>query len=352
MLTRYIKVNSLNLEPEKIEETAKILKEGGLVAFPTETVYGLGADAFNPQAVRNIFKAKGRPQDNPLIIHIWSNEQLDKLVKNIPQKAHVLMNNFWPGPLTVVLPKKEGVMSEATSGLDTVGVRMPDHPVALKLFQRSGVAVAAPSANISGKPSPTGGLHVLKDLAGKIDVVLDGGSAKVGVESTVVDCTGEIPVILRPGGVTKEEMEEVVGEVLLDPALHRKTFKPKSPGMKYSHYAPDGIMYLVVGKSIKSLAEKLADISMKRYQAGYKVALLAFEDTLALIGEKPYIKLSLGSRDNLSITAAKIYGLLRQCDRLKIDFIIAEGCPRKGMGLAVMNRLEKASGGKIIRLQD
>ncbi len=353
MNTRYIKIDSVDSDNKhkqiEYEYAAEILKEGGIVAFPTETVYGLGADIFNSDAVKKIFYAKGRPQDNPLIVHIWSLKQLDILVENISENAKKIMDNFWPGPVTIIFKKKKDLdIREVTAGLNTVAVRMPDNPVALKLIQMSGKLIAAPSANLSGKPSPTSGKHVLRDLAGKVDVIIDAGKSKVGVESTVIDCTKNIPVILRPGGITKEQIEKIIGRIDLDAALIDKSTKPISPGMKYMHYAPDGKMYLVSGNNPVKIIDKIKIEALKKYELGNKVAIIVFEENLSLLEKLPFNIFSLGSRDNLSIAASKIYGILRNCDNYKIDYIYSEGCLYEGLGLAVMNRLEKAAGGRII----
>lgn len=221
-----------------------------MVAFPTETVYGLGANALSDEAVNKIYEAKGRPSDNPLIVHISKMEDVDKYVEEIPEQAKKLMNAFWPGPLTVILKVKQGILSnKVTAGLPTVGIRMPNHPVALALIEASGLPIAAPSANLSGKPSPTKFQHVYKDLNGKISGIVDGGETGVGVESTVIDCTEPIPVILRPGGTTREEIEGIIGSVGMDRQVKEEVEKPKSPGMKYTHYAPAAPMYLVDGSS-------------------------------------------------------------------------------------------------------
>lgn len=346
MITRYIKLDPLHPNEEKIALAAKYLADGKLVAFPTETVYGLGANAFNRHAVRRIFEVKGRPQDNPLILHICSIGQLYELTSMVTKEAEELAKNFWPGPLTVVLPRKKSFVNiAATAGLDTVAVRMPDHFLALNLIEKAKVPIAAPSANLSGKPSPTSGLHVLRDLAGKIELVLDGGYTRVGLESTVVDCTGSTPVILRPGGVTREDIEEKIGSVKIDSAVLKNKQQPASPGVKYLHYAPEGKVHLIYtdNKKRESVIQEM-DAAAGRYcEAGYRVVVIAFEDTIKALKSRPHSLFSLGFRESLQFAASKIFKLLRLCDRMKADHIIIEGCVREGMGLALMNRLEKCA---------
>lgn len=347
MITRYIKLDPLHPLEEKVLLAAEYLAEGKLVAFPTETVYGLGANAFNRSAVRRIFEVKGRPQDNPLIHHIYNINQLYELTSVVTKQAEELAKNFWPGPLTIVLPRKKSFNNiAATAGLDTVAVRMPDHFLALNLIEKAKVPIAAPSANLSGKPSPTCGLHVLRDLAGKIEMVLDGGYTRVGLESTVVDCTGSTPVILRPGGVTREDIEEKIGDVKIDSTVLEDGQHPASPGVKYLHYAPEGKVYLVHthNKKRESVIQELDMTAEKFYKAGCRVVIIAFEDTINTLKNKPYRMFSLGSRESLQFAASKIYKLLRLCNRIKADHIIIEGCAREGMGLALMNRLEKSAG--------
>lgn len=247
-----------SMDKDAIEEAAALLRSGETVAFPTETVYGLGADATNENAVAKIFTAKGRPQDNPLIAHVATKEQLKRLVDNIPPYAEKLMDLFSPGPITYILPTNGTCAENVTAGLSTVGVRIPDHPVARELLKTCDIPIAAPSANVSGKPSPTLADHVWEDLQGKISGLLDGGATGVGVESTVLDCTQVIPIILRPGGVTKEQLEEVVGTVIVDPSLANKNEKPKAPGMKYRHYSPEVPMWLVKG-SVEKIQQLIND---------------------------------------------------------------------------------------------
>ena len=334
-------VDNLENNPQVVD-AAQFLQENEVVALPTETVYGLGGNAKSDAAVEKIFAAKGRPSDNPLIIHIADKQQLNAFVTEIPEKAAVLIDAFWPGPLTIIFKKKDGVLSEkATAGLETVGVRMPDHPVALALLKKCQLPIAAPSANSSGKPSPTNAQHVIEDLNGKIAGVLDGGSTGVGVESTVLDCTEEIPVILRPGGVTKEQLEAVVGKVHLDAALEDEAAKPKAPGMKYQHYAPNAPLYLVNGSP--SFLQRLIEGKQKE---GLRVGVLATEESVQSYPSD--VTIACGKRSELESVATALYDTLRKFNQEKVDIIYSEMFPNTGVGHAIMNRLQKAAGNKMI----
>lgn len=325
-----------------IIEAANFLVNNEVIAFPTETVYGLGANAKSEEAVKRVYEAKGRPSDNPLIVHIASESQLEEFVIDIPPVAKRLMNEFWPGPLTLILKSKPGQLAKSvTAGLDTVAVRMPNHPVALSLIKASGLPIAAPSANTSGKPSPTTAMHVRDDLNGRIAGIVDGGSTGVGVESTVLDCTVEIPVILRPGGVTKEQLELIIGQVKEEVALSKKDDTPKAPGMKYTHYAPKAPLTLV--KGTPDFIQKLVD--SKRAE-GLKVGILAAEENQTFY-QADYV-ISPGKLVDLSTIATGLYDALRQFDQYQIDFIYSEVFPTKGIGKAIMNRLFKAAGQKLI----
>ena len=334
-------VDNLENDPQ-IVDAAQLLRQNEVVALPTETVYGLGGNAKNDEAVAKIFAAKGRPVDNPLIIHIAEKNQLDEFVAEIPEKAAMLMKAYWPGPLTIIFKQKQGVLSEkATAGLGTVAVRMPDHPVALALLKSCKLPIAAPSANRSGKPSPTTAEHVLEDLNGKIAGVLDGGATGVGVESTVIDCTESVPVILRPGGVTKEQLEEVVGSVEVDRALTGESTKPKAPGMKYKHYAPNAPMYLVDGAT-----DFIQQLVRDKQAQGLRVGVLATEETTSYY--KSDLVLACGKRSELPTVASALYDTLRTFNHAKIDLIYSEIFPTSGVGQAIMNRLLKAAGNHII----
>ena len=272
-------IKDINKDNYLIEKAAKVIKDGGIVAFPTETVYGLGANALNEEAVKKIFEAKGRPQDNPLIIHV-SNKNLDKYVKDIPECAKIMMEKFWPGPLTIILNKKDIIPNVTSANLESVGVRMPREPIALKLIEMCGVPIAAPSANISGRPSPTDVERCIEDLNGRVDFILGGNKSKVGVESTIVDCTVNPPVVLRPGGITLEMLKEIDPKIEIDKAILSKPtedFKPKAPGMKYRHYAPKAKVRIVLGEN-KKVVEKINEMIHNYIEEGKRVGVLASEE--------------------------------------------------------------------------
>jgi len=324
---------------ESLKESADIIKSGGIVAFPTETVYGLGADALNPNAIEKIFLAKGRPNDNPLIIHIHNISVLDKYVKEIPSVLTMLSKLYMPGPLTVVLKKKDIIPNNVTAGLDTVAVRIPDNEIALKLIEYSNTPIAAPSANISGRPSPTMYEHVVSDLFGKADAIINGGKTRIGLESTVLDLTTEIPVILRPGGVSYESLKLILTDV--ETAYSFDTEKPKSPGMKYKHYAPIADMVIVKGKT-DDVVRKINEISDD------DCAVLCCKETY-----ERYIsnnKLSAGSINDPFEIASNIFQCLRLFDQMKIKKIFCEYFEMKDIGEAVMNRLLKAASQNIIKV--
>ncbi|MFS0862993.1 L-threonylcarbamoyladenylate synthase [Fredinandcohnia sp. 179-A 10B2 NHS] len=327
----------------QIKEASELLKQNEVVAFPTETVYGLGANATSDDAVNKIYKAKGRPSDNPLIVHISQKEQLNEIAQDISQLANKLIDTFWPGPLTLVLKKKENAVSErVTAGLDTVAVRMPDHPIALALITTSGLPLAAPSANLSGKPSPTHARHVTHDLTGKIAGIIDGGATGVGLESTVLDCSGDVPVILRPGGVTKEQLEEVCGRVEIDQALIKEGQAPKSPGMKYTHYAPKAPLIIVNGSK-----EYIQTLVQEKQEQGKRVGVLTTSESKNEYQADKVI--ACGSRQDLVTVANQLYDVLRSFDESNIEIIFSESFPNEGIGQAIMNRLTKAAGHQIIK---
>lgn len=341
METKYLKINNDEQgNKNALKTAAELLKAGELCAFPTETVYGLGADATNEAAVAKIFVAKGRPQDNPLIVHVNSKEAMKKLVVSLPAFVDQLIDAFSPGPLTYVLNSNGICAANVTAGLSTVAVRIPDHPVAKMLLTEAGLPIAAPSANVSGKPSPTTAAHVQTDLNGKIAGILDGGATDVGVESTVIDCTGTIPVILRPGGITREALIAVIGDVGVDPALSGGSEKPKSPGMKYQHYAPVVPLILVQGDSIY-LQEIIAEEQANNRRVG---VLASTETATKLTAEKVF---SLGH--TVPEIAANLYDGLRSFQIDDVDVIIAEAFSEAGIGEAVMNRLKKAATKSINR---
>ncbi|WEG14874.1 L-threonylcarbamoyladenylate synthase [Pullulanibacillus sp. KACC 23026] len=323
-------------------EAADLLKKEEVVAFPTETVYGLGANAYSSEAVQKIYEAKGRPSDNPLIIHIAEEAMLAEVAAVIPESAKKLIERFWPGPLTVVLPKKGPLSPLVTAGLDTVGIRMPNHPIALALIKLAGVPLAAPSANRSGKPSPTQGRHVVHDLKDRIAGVVDAGPTGVGVESTVVDCTTNPVTLLRPGGITLEELEDTLGPIRVDPHLEKNTAVPRSPGMKYTHYAPNAPLVLVES------FEKLEKLLKQAKEEGKVVGILTTEERQSFYKEADYV-LSCGRRAELATVASHLYDCLRQFDQLNVDLILSEAFPVKGVGEAIMNRLQKAAGGNTVK---
>ncbi|MFC4321890.1 L-threonylcarbamoyladenylate synthase [Litchfieldia salsa] len=325
-------------------EAAKLLRENEVVAFPTETVYGLGANATSDSAVNKIFEAKGRPSDNPLIVHIADKKQLNEIAEDIPNVVDKLIEHFWPGPLTLVLNQKsvgQTLSKKVTAELSTVAVRMPDHPIALALIKESGLPIAAPSANTSGKPSPTMAKHVQNDLYGKIAGIIDGGPTGVGLESTVLDCTGEIPVILRPGGVTKEQLEQVCGKVEIDQALVKQDEAPKSPGMKYTHYAPNAPLYIV-----KGTAEYIQKLVFSKQQEGLTVGVLTTVENESYFSAD--VVYTCGSIHDLQSVANQLYETLRKFDEAGVDLIYSESFPEDGIGQAIMNRLLKAAGHQVI----
>ncbi|MGG6313418.1 L-threonylcarbamoyladenylate synthase [Paenibacillus macerans] len=336
-----------------LAEAAAVLASGGTVAFPTETVYGLGADARNTEAVEAIFAAKGRPSDNPLIVHIADMSQLDGLVTEVNETARRLMEAYWPGPLTLVLPAAPGAVSpRVTAGLDTVAVRMPAHDVALRLIAAAGCPVAAPSANRSGRPSPTLASHVGEDLSGRIDGIVDGGPTGVGLESTVVEAGRDGAVtVLRPGGITAEQLARVAGAgVRLDAALQPAAAggdspAPRSPGMKYTHYAPQGVLRIVRG-SADRVADRIKAELAAAAARGEKTGVLAFDERLP--SYRADCALSLGPESELETAAHRLYAALRRFDECGVTYILAESCPEEGLGSAVMNRLLKAAGHRVI----
>lgn len=347
--TIVLKMDENHVEKDQLTLPAQILREGGTVAFPTETVYGLGANALDVHAVKKIFEAKGRPSDNPLIVHISKIEEISELVKEIPTDAKILMERFWPGPLTFILKRSNQVPDVITGGLDTVAIRMPSHPIASTLISMAKVPVAAPSANLSGKPSPTEAKHVIEDLEGRVDMIISGGSCHVGVESTVLDMTSDEPMILRPGGITKEQLEEVLGEVKVDAALglENKNLKPKSPGMKYTHYSPQAEVMIVSGE-MDEMIESINRLKEERKERGFKVGIMCTDETKEKYKEATV--LSMGSRKNIASIAANLFSVLRNFDEEGVDIIFAESLEEKDLGHAVMNRMIKAAGHNVIKV--
>lgn len=338
------------LKDEELLEAARILREGGLVAFPTETVYGLGGNALDEQASEKIYAAKGRPSDNPLIAHISCMEELPALVREIPEAGRRLAEAYWPGPLTMIFRKKDEVPYETTGGLETVAVRMPSDPVASRLIRLAGVPVAAPSANTSGRPSPTRAEHVIEDLNGKIDMIIDGGQVGIGVESTIVDVSGETPVLLRPGAVTMEMLEAVLGRVDIDPAITGPVsadIKPKAPGMKYRHYAPKAEMVLVEGE-MEQVVRYINQETKKAQKEGKTVGIICTEESRNLYPEG--ILEVIGSREHEETVAHNLFAVLREFDNRKVDCIFSESFSRDQLGQAIMNRLCKAAGYHIVKV--
>jgi L-threonylcarbamoyladenylate synthase len=342
--TEVITIDPLTPEAEKVRKAAQVIRRGGTVIFPTETVYGLGADALNPEASLKVFRAKNRPPDNPLIVHIGEHQDVFNVASEVPEKIVDILQIVWPGPLTFVLRKADHVPRETTGGLNTVAVRMPAHPVALQLIRESETPIAAPSANLATKPSPTKVEHVLQDMMGKVDIIIDGGETFFGVESTVVDVTRDPPVLLRPGPFTLEELTKLLGKVEV-PDFARgevETNVAISPGVKYRHYAPTKRLILVENP-------KLLPEVVNRFSSKFRVALFCSRETAAEIGFTDLVKMTWGSKDNLYEIAKNLFDFLRKLDHLDVDLGIAEGVPEKGVGLAIMNRLRKASGHKVIR---
>lgn len=348
--TEMVRLDPGNPDVAVVRRAAAIIRGGGLVAFPTETVYGLGANGLSVDAVGGIFVAKGRPQDNPLILHVAEPDGVRRVASPVPDLAQMLVERFWPGPLTLVLPRKPEVPAIVSAGLPTVGVRMPDNTIALTLIAESGVPIAAPSANASGRPSPTMAEHVVADLGGKIDLVLDGGPTVVGVESTVVDLTSSPPRVLRPGGVTPEQLREVLGDVLVmsgDTASPADGLVP-SPGMKYSHYAPRTPVILVEGKPDAVASRMLAEIRHQQARGQRAGVMCPSESEGTYLGHADVVRV-VGSRDELSAVAAALFHTLRAFDADGIDVILAEGFEEAGLGFAIMNRLRRAAGGRVVR---
>lgn len=352
MKTLMLKVNSGNPEPEKIQKAAEIIQAGGLVAFPTETVYGLGADALNGGAVLRLFEAKNRPLDNPPIVHIASVPEVYPLVKGVSKKAELLMEQLWPGPLTLVFQCSNEIPKTTVAGLDTIAIRMPKHKVAQELIKKSHRPIAAPSANLSGKPSPTTAQHVYEDLNGRIDAILDAGATNIGVESTVVDLSSDSPVLLRPGGTPFEVLKKLVADLKLHPFVQAEQEIPlekiSSPGMKHKHYAPKAQVILVEG-SVEAVVSKVKQLAESYTLKCQRVGVLATDETKSAY--KGDVVRSLGSRFNLSTIAQNLFSMLREVDAEGVDVIVAEGVPLEGLGLAVMNRLRKASGYYIIKAE-
>lgn len=343
------KLEGAHPDQEILKEAGEIIKRGGLVAFPTETVYGLGADALNPEAAQRIYAAKGRPSDNPLIVHIARKADLYEIVSAVSEQAEKLMETFWPGPLTLIFEKKDKVPMETTGGLSTVAVRMPSDPVASAFILAAGGFVAAPSANVSGRPSTTTAAHVMEDLDGRIDMVLDGGQAVMGLESTIVDVSVPKPVILRPGFITRQMLEAAVGDVAVDKAIISPDsgIRPKAPGMKYRHYAPRADLMVVEGETA-AVVEKINALVRECQAAGGKAGIIAARESEGLYSAG-MVK-CVGSRMDEGQIARHLYEVLREFDETDVTSIYSESFADDGVGTAIMNRLLKAAGHKVIEV--
>lgn len=347
MQTRIVNIDKLNIDEDVLNEAADIISSGGLVAFPTETVYGLGANGLNEEAVKKIYIAKGRPQDNPLILHVSSKEEVNDLVEEIPQVAKQCMDMFWPGPLTIILKRSNLIPNIITGGLNTVAVRMPNNEIALQLIKKAGTPIAAPSANTSGSPSPTIANHVIEDLNGKVEMIIDGGSTEVGLESTILDLSGDIPTILRPGGVTIEQLRGIIPNVIVDVSEISETETPKSPGQKYRHYAPIADMILFEGE-VSQLSKAINIKTKELMLEGLKVGIMATEETKEQYPEGYVIV--VGSRDKKETIASNLFTAMRFFDEARVNIILAEGIESDHIGTAIMNRMVKAANGKVIRV--
>ncbi len=337
-------------QEEALQHAGEVLKKGGLVAFPTETVYGLGGDALNKESSQKIYAAKGRPSDNPLIVHIAKLEAMEAIVAEVTPQARKVAEAFWPGPLTMILPKGENVPYETTGGLNTVAIRMPSHPIAKKLIDYAGGYVAAPSANLSGKPSPTLAKYVIEDMDGRIDMIIDGGEVGIGLESTIIDLTVDPPQILRPGYITEKMLAEVLGQVDIDKTIlsNDSGLAPKAPGMKYRHYAPAGELTIVSGR-MQQVIEYINTQTVQAKNAGKKVGVISSDE--AYVSYTADVVKNIGSRQDEEAIARNLYRILREFDDEKVEIIFSEGFESNGMGQAIMNRLLKAAGHKMIYLE-
>ena len=351
MRAEIVSMTADRLDEEAIARAGEILKQGGLVAFPTETVYGLGGNALDPEASKKIYAAKGRPSDNPLIVHIADMESLERLVTEVPEKARILAEKFWPGPLTMIFPKTEVVPFETTGGLDSVAVRFPSDSIAQAMIRAAGGYVAAPSANTSGRPSPTTAQHVEEDLGDAIDMIIDGGPVGIGLESTIVDFTEDVPVVLRPGYISLEMLKETLGEVRMDKGLISpdSSIRPKAPGMKYRHYAPKADLAIVEGET-DAVVEAVNGFAAAADERGEQVGIIAAEETVSRY-PKGIVK-CIGSREEEETIAHNLYEVLREFDQCQVSEIYSEAFYTPKMGQAIMNRLLKAAGQKIISVQE
>lgn len=349
MQTKIVTIDEKNIDTSVIKEAGEVIKRGGLVAFPTETVYGLGGDAFNPDSSKKIYAAKGRPSDNPLIVHIGRLEDLETVAKDIPEIAYKIADKFWPGPLTMIFNKVDSLPKETTGGLETVAVRFPVDPVAKEFILQAGGFIAAPSANKSGRPSPTCARYVIEDLDGEVDMIIAGSDSKIGLESTIIDLTSKTPMILRPGFITKEDLDSLIGTVEVDETIinSQSSVAPKAPGMKYRHYAPKGDLTIIKGepsKVVEFINEKTGEANRK----GLKTGVIATSENFEFY-RADSIK-DVGSREDEVAIARNLFRILREFDDENIEVIYAEGFESNGVSMATMNRLLKAAGHKEIHL--
>lgn len=350
MYTKIIKLDEDNLDKGVIEEAGNAIRNGKLVAFPTETVYGLGANAEDGEAVKKIFEAKGRPQDNPLIVHISEFNDIDKIAEEVPDTAKKLAKKFWPGPMTLIMKKKPIISDITSAGLSSIGIRMPSDKEARALIKSSGVPIAAPSANISGRPSPTDIERCIEDLNGKVDYIIGGSHCKFGLESTVIDCTTNPICILRPGAITIEMLREIDKEAYIDPAVNMKTndkIRPKAPGMKYKHYAPKAPVKIIKG-DLKKTIEKINEMVQNYIDDNKKVGIMATDETKS--SYKQGVVISLGSRKDMYSIGKNLFETLRTFDDCEVDIILSEAFDEEGFGIAIMNRLNKSAGFDILNV--
>lgn len=334
-----------NIDYEEIKIQAKLLREGKTVIFPTETVYGLGANALDENAVKKIYEAKGRPSDNPLIVHIYEKKEVYDLAKDISDKAKLVIEKLWPGPITIILNKKDIIPYKTSGGLDTVAIRMPSNIIARAIIKEAGIPIAAPSANISGRPSPTKAKHVYEEMNGRVDGIVLGGDSNFGLESTVLDLTEETPMILRPGSITKEVLEELLGEVKLDPSLSKKedNQKAKAPGMKYKHYSPNADVYIISGKR-ENVTTKINDMIKSNRDKGLKTGVMCISRNREFYDGEV---IDLGN--SLEEVASNLFDALIEMEKKGVDVIYSEEFPKTGVGQAIMNRLLKSAGYKVIK---
>lgn len=351
MDTRIIKIDRNQPDKELLKEAGRLLADGGLVAFPTETVYGLGGDGLQETAAARIYAAKGRPSDNPLILHIAQVQDIEKLAVEIPELAYRLAERFWPGPMTMILKKSAVVPYATTGGLDTVAIRMPSDEIAREIIRTSGTFIAAPSANLSGRPSPTRAEHVIEDLYGRVEMIVDGGDSDIGLESSIIDLSGDVPMILRPGYITKEDFEQIVAEVEYDSAVlatkPQESVVAKAPGMKYRHYAPKGQITIVEGEP-SAVIQKINELVAEQEANGVRVAVLCAEET-----KEQYLCrhiFSLGSLKEEKAISAHLFGALRSFDTEQIELIYSESFEKTRLAGAIMNRLRKAAGYQTLQV--